>query len=312
MVAAGGSPEDRAAPRWQWISKWGGLGTKPKQEGEELDGKHVEDAGDVWMIDDMERGLSREIATDLLQPLRKSSRLWRFNVTRSDNNLEYRLFTDGWDFLMLASVSLQSQSVLFYQYDSTEHGCTESRPSFTMTFSADKKEWRLMHERCEFCQYVPHHRTCAACNQKQVVAVVRHVQEMVGDGLFHGMEISIPTVSQDGDRALWCPLRGVGRYSGGQVLAAGFGDTPHDNYDGVQKLVTKKPAWNDDVASLVLDFRGRNVLSSSKNFQIAGGARGGVVCQFGKVGPSTFGLDFNHPLSVAQAFAVALSTMFWK
>eukprot|EP00971_Amphidinium_carterae_P277340 5504190-Amphidinium_carterae.1 len=45
----------------------------------------------------MERGMAREVATDFLHPLRRTNALWRFNVMRSANKLEYKLFTDAWD-----------------------------------------------------------------------------------------------------------------------------------------------------------------------------------------------------------------------
>mmetsp|Transcript_40733 Transcript_40733/g.73587 ORF Transcript_40733/g.73587 Transcript_40733/m.73587 type:complete len:290 (-) Transcript_40733:51-920(-) len=286
--------QDSVKQPWQWISHAWGRG---REVDDEVSQKCVDLDGELQTLDDMERGLAREVATDFLQPLRKSSRLWRFNVMRSANKLEYKLFTDAWDFLMIARVSTESRKVSFFLYDSMEDVALERRrPAFHMTYSSDKKEWCLMNEQCENCLYLPQHRSC---NGKQVLAVIKHVQESAGTGTFNGMEVHLPIVHPDGERAVWCPVRG-GCDQGHCV-----------NSEEMHKLVTLKPAWNDEVDSLVLDFRGRRIETSSKNFQIAG-AHGHVICQFGKVGPATYGLDFNHPLSVVQAFAMGLSTMFWK
>jgi len=36
-----------------------------------------------------------------------------------------------------------------------------------------------------------------------------------------------------------------------------------------------------------------------------------TLCQYGKIGNTTFGLDFKYPLSAAQAFGMAMSTLYW-
>merc|ERR1711998_786517 len=78
------------------------------------------------------------------------------------------------------------------------------------------------------------------------------------------------------------------------------------------RLFTREPRWNEDVCSLVLDFKGRNVLASSKNFQlITAGRYDHIVCQYAKIGSNTFSLDVRHPMSVVQAFGISLSTLFW-
>jgi len=77
-------------------------------------------------------------------------------------------------------------------------------------------------------------------------------------------------------------------------------------------LVSRLPKWSEKVESLVLDFKGRRVQPSAKNFQLAlEGQTERAVCQYGKVGPNSFGLDYRHPLTVAQAFGLSLTTLLW-
>ncbi|OQR96238.1 hypothetical protein ACHHYP_16591 [Achlya hypogyna] len=57
-----------------------------------------------------------------------------------------------------------------------------------------------------------------------------------------------------------------------------------------------------------LNFNGRVSVPSVKNFQLVlRGTKQGVILQFGKVSDKLFHLDFRHPLTPFQAFAIALS-----
>jgi len=268
------------------------------------------DDGDKWdrerafeIADSVEKGLAREIVTEFMHPLRRSSKLWRFHVVRSEDKLQYRLFSDDGDFLMYARAHLEARKVEFFLYNPSEKDeklYDPTRPAFTMSFSKDKTEWRIVQERCEHCQFSPKHLSCS-CHGKQQVAFIRHTRRPVGDGIFNCMELNVPGLYSDGSRVIWCPLLGRGDLAG----------PPEDSYEA-QRLITKKPTWNDEVESLVLDFKGRNILSSAKNFQLALSQKPEhVICQYGKIGPMTFSLDFKYPLSVIQAFGVSLTTLFW-
>jgi len=115
------------------------------------------------------------------------------------------------------------------------------------------------------------------------------------------MEVTIPGLYSDESRVIWCPKLGWGDL-GTDFCVEGES----------QQLQTKQPVWNEEVSSLVLDFKGRTVQSSAKNFQLSLGARREhVVCQYGKIGTDKFSLDFRYPLSCVQAFALSMTTMFW-
>jgi hypothetical protein len=296
--------EEQAASKFWPLRRW-------------LSGKEDEEAGkaedtdeDRWnrergfdLADSMEKGLARELVTDFMQPLKRSSKLWRFHVVRSEDKLQYRLFSDDGDFLLCARLNLEARLVCFFLYNPAEREGAHfdpTRPAFTMAYNASKSEWRLTQERCEHCRFSPTHRSCT-CHGKQQVAFIRHSRRTIGDGIFNCMDVHVPGLYSDGGHVIWCPLLGKGDLA----------SPPEDSLE-VQRLITRKPQWSNDVESLVLDFKGRHILSSAKNFQLALNQKPEhVICQFGKIGSATFSLDFRYPLSVIQAFSMAMTTIFW-
>lgn len=252
------------------------------------------------IADSMEKGLAREVSTDFVYPLRRSNRLWRFTVTRSEDKLEHRLYSDEGEFLLFAKRHPKECRVDFFMYNESDDNYDPTRPAFTMVFNASKTQWKLVKAQCELCQYRSKHRSCDHLG-KQQVAHVEQTREAIGDGIFNCMDVRIPGIFSDGSRVVWCPAAG---YDGSALASA--------EDDQALCLVTKRPVWNEEVESLVLDFKGRCITASAKNFQLAFRNRPDqVICQFGKTGPGTFSLDFRFPLSVIQAFAISLSTSFW-
>jgi len=293
--------ESRAS--WFWPLRRSTSLKDEDSKGDEVEADQWETERGFDIADHMEKGLARELVTDFMQPLKRSSRLWRFHVVRSEDKLQYRLFSDEGDFLLFARVSLEARLVSFFLYNpSDREGALfdPSRPAFTMTYSEAKSEWRLTQERCELCRYSRALLSCS-CHGKQQVGFARHSRRPIGDGIVNCIDAYIPGLYSDGGRVVWCPLLGKGD------LAA-----PADGSMEVQSLITKTPQWNEDVDCLVLSFKGRNIVSSAKNFQLALKQKPEhVICQFGKIGRSTFGLDFRYPLSVIQAFAFSMTTIFW-
>jgi len=216
------------------------------------------------------------------------ARLRRLRVERSEDHLRYRLFSeaDG-HFLMFAQAS-GSARIDFFLYDpKTQPALFDSkRPAFTLTCNAARKEWRLLQERCDNCRCSPCHmaqgRGC--CGQSELF-FAQHFSQAVGEGVNHCMDVVIPTVERSAE------------------------DTPDESE---LRLITRLPVWSDKVDSLVLDFKGRRVQPSAKNFQLMPEDRPKTtMLQYGKIGQNTFGLDFRHPLTVAQAFGLSLTTLLW-
>ena len=74
-------------------------------------------------------------------------------------------------------------------------------------------------------------------------------------------------------------------------------------------LINNPPRWNEQVGAYVLNFNGRVTMASVKNFQLVDPEeRSTVVLQFGRVGKDEFTMDFHHPITPFQAFAVTLSS----
>eukprot|EP00930_Biecheleria_cincta_P033692 TRINITY_DN23342_c0_g1_i1.p1 TRINITY_DN23342_c0_g1~~TRINITY_DN23342_c0_g1_i1.p1 ORF type:complete len:304 (-),score=42.09 TRINITY_DN23342_c0_g1_i1:449-1360(-) len=255
------------------------------------------------IADTLETGMAREIVTEFTHPLRRARQLWKFQVERSADNLQYRLLSGNGDFLMYARVSLEIRQVGFFLYDPDENQnlYNGAKPAFSMSWSKDKTEWCIVQERCENCQFSPKHLTCA-CYGKQQIAWISHHRKPIGAGIFNCMEVQVPGLHEDGSRVVWCPL------TGRDDLSVAIDDDSQEAHE----LITKEPSWNDQIQSLVLDFKGREIISSAKNFQL-GMAHNPehVLCQYGKIGAQTFGLDFKYPLSAIQAFGISLSTIFW-
>ncbi|KAI9028663.1 tubby C-terminal-like domain-containing protein [Hyaloraphidium curvatum] len=76
-------------------------------------------------------------------------------------------------------------------------------------------------------------------------------------------------------------------------------------------LRNKPPRWNSGTQSHCLNFGGRVTVASIKNFQLVmenADLASRPVMQFGRTGPDSFCMDVTYPLSVAEAFSLALST----
>jgi len=256
------------------------------------------------IADSIEAGFARETTSDFTTPLRRSGKLWRFRLLRSEDRMSARLVAEHGEFLMYTRVQLEARLVSFYLYDPAKEEekdlFDEATPAFTMSFNEARTEWRLCQERCENCQMTPTHLSCANCG-KQQLAHIRHLRSDIGEGVSNVLEMRIPGIYSDGRALVWCD-------------AVGKGDLgrPQEGNNETQLLVTKLPVWNEQVGSLVLDFKNRSIQSSAKNFQLALQQKPDhVICQFGKLSTSNFSLDFKFPLSAIQAFGAAMSTIFW-
>ncbi|MQM13645.1 hypothetical protein Taro_046571 [Colocasia esculenta] len=87
-------------------------------------------------------------------------------------------------------------------------------------------------------------------------------------------------------------------------------------------LKNKAPRWHEHLQCWCLNFHGRVTVASVKNFQLVAAADptqpGGVgdeetvLLQFGKVAEDMFTMDYRHPLSAFQAFAICLTSFGTK
>lgn len=252
------------------------------------------------LADDIERGVAREIGTHFLHPVCRESRLKRFHVVRSQDKLQYRLFSEDGNLLMLARQQRAENRVQFFLPDPVEReqGLSpfdHSRPAFTLAYV--EKHWRLVQETCEHCAFVSPQMSCDL-RGKQQIASISTTWTPVGEEASHQMDVNIPAICSDGSRVVWCPCTGHGDLA----------KPSEPSCREVLRLRTKQPIWDSDAECMTLTFKGRNVVASAKNFQVVLAHKPRrIVCQYGKIGPNSFGLDIRHPLSVIQAFAMAMA-----
>ncbi|KAJ1285482.1 hypothetical protein BS78_03G282600 [Paspalum vaginatum] len=83
-------------------------------------------------------------------------------------------------------------------------------------------------------------------------------------------------------------------------------------------LYNKLPRWHEHLQCWCLNFQGRVMVASVKNFQLIAPAGTGepwgiqddetVILQFGKIEDDVFTMDYRQPLSAFHAFAICLSS----
>lgn len=73
------------------------------------------------------------------------------------------------------------------------------------------------------------------------------------------------------------------------------------------------PKWNERTECYTLNFYGRVSRASAKNFQlVTPGDQDTIYLMFGKIGTESFHLDFRSPISMYQAFCIALASLARK
>lgn len=266
------------------------------RDGEEDDQEDSQDL--LELADRAEMGLSREITTNFARPVVS---MQRCIVMRKEGKLEYRLISSTLEIMAYARVSADRQKIDIFGFDPTEE--QQADVSFRSPFSlisSGRTSWQLVRENCEHCQYSPKHAFCA-CSGKQQVANVRHSTKQLGNGVGNCLDVSIPALASDGVPMVWCPL--MGKHDLGSPKSK-------EQRGEALSLITKSPSWNTEFQCLVLEFIGRTVIASPDNFQLTfPDDPDDVVCQYGKLGETTYALDFKQPLSIVQAFGIALSTI---
>ena len=139
---------------------------------------------------------------------------------------------------------------------------------------------------------------------------------------FHGprkMTLIIPGMDEDHNRVDCQPLTESDSISHRYNTSKEFNNnnknstrrnvTNQDTMDNLISLENKKPIWNDETQSFVLNFHGRVTMASVKNFQIVHQQDPNyIIMQFGRISEDCFTIDYKYPMSAYQAFAVALSS----
>jgi hypothetical protein len=135
---------------------------------------------------------------------------------------------------------------------------------------------------------------------RQEYGVVMYETNVLGSRGPRKMHVAVPEVARE---------TGEHKEFFFDELPAKFKNEDDPAQNGFMTLINKPPTWNESVGAHTLDFRGRVTQSSVKNFQLVDERnQEEILMQFGRVDKDVFTLDFQHPFSAYQAFAVALSS----
>eukprot|EP01116_Phalansterium_solitarium_P007786 TRINITY_DN206_c0_g1_i7.p1 TRINITY_DN206_c0_g1~~TRINITY_DN206_c0_g1_i7.p1 ORF type:complete len:565 (-),score=219.10 TRINITY_DN206_c0_g1_i7:494-2188(-) len=144
----------------------------------------------------------------------------------------------------------------------------------------------------------------SGCAVRQELGAVLYGTNVLGGKGPRKMKIAVPAVVDCDRRAIWQPLKKD------ESMLEKF---KADDFEDLISLHNKAPVWNDAIKSYVLNFHHRVKKPSIKNFQVcAPEDPTTVMMQFGRMTSSSFCLDFSYPLSLFQAFSIALSSFDTK
>lgn len=235
-------------------------------------------------IDAMERGFVGSLALDKVKPEAEGKKR-KMTVDRSEDRLHYVLYED---LERVLEARVTEEGVHVYAGGSGSKTSADV-PAFTLTHDTDKTNWTIASRHCIRCAY---RNTFNSCQTKggQRIGFVRHGIEEIGEGRAMCMDVDIPQIGTDGQSEIWC-------------------GACHGSDEARIELTSLRPKWNEKLGSLCMDFKGRVEAASAKNFQLCLDEK--PVLVYGKKKNGTFALEFQHPLSTAQAFTIALSTMYW-
>lgn len=265
--------------------------------------KSVDSAADAdkhqWesfdMADMMEQGMAQEVIASFVTPPPSGLPSMHLVVSHSPDGSRQALHTEEGETLLVAETA-EDGSINMY----VPAGGDPPRAAgaaFTLTAGAQEdgiRTWTLFTDRCACYEY-----SSEPCRRE--LARISHCRENFRECSFMSMEVELPPTLASGTPAVWCQK--AGRPESEEPVC----------------MESRRPKWNQRLQALTLDFRGRATEASVQNIQLdlaaADGAKGQTDGEpdflYGKVGDDTFVLDYKYPLSMAQAFALALTTNDW-
>jgi hypothetical protein len=237
----------------------------------------------------MEQGQAAGLTRDFLGVPSKNEEV-RLCVSRSPDRKEFLLTTQEGPSCLLARLSDNGCDFNIFMAKDGQAPVALG-PMFTLTANRTQDCWTLCASTCDCCE-IKGKRLRGA----RELAYIRHFKEHIGpsDQDIHCVDMEVPCMTEDG-MDVWCPVC-----------------KPEGKYFSTD-LTSRRPKWNARVKAVALDFFGRVSMASTKNFQLALDHKPDKVkLLFGKVGPHQYVLDFHRPLSMIQAFAVAISSFTWQ
>lgn len=198
---------------------------------------------------------------------------------------EFEFFTEDEKFLMSAKRNPgQKENVYIISSEKGNYDLTSRAVLGVLVANKAGTEFQILEQFCDQ-------------EARELGVVLYPPQCTTAEGLTaKKVQVYLPLMSETGNFQEWRPINGT--YS--MLGMAKQDDRSHLSY-----FVNKLPSIRN--GQLTLNFNGRAILASSKNFQLIQDGCDDIVLQFGRVARNTFALDFAHPFSPFQAFAVGLS-----
>lgn len=135
---------------------------------------------------------------------------------------------------------------------------------------------------------------------RQELAAICYGSNVLGMKGPRKMTVLIPALKENSSRVPWRPS------SSSDTLIARHQANDNSN---LVSLHNKAPVWNEETRSYVLNFHNRVKQASVKNFQLVHpDDLDYIILQFGRVSEDVFTMDFQYPMCMLQAFAIALSS----
>jgi len=253
---------------------------------------------------------SGTLAPSLMEARQQALPMRRLSVRRSKDKNDYAVHDEAGRVLLVARLGKDAHENgidIFTAEGADAEAKTNAHPVLRLVHDEEKDMWRLIASRCSCCEYrLARHMSALHGLPRREHARIRHFSVPLdnGEGLLC-MEVQCPGVCKDGGQAVWCPMR------------------PRDERDVVFKANSRLPTGGNGGGKLSLDFGqgGRCRMASSKNFAICMGeapsahsatsAGAKDILQFGKIEENHYNLDYRHPLSLVEAFGVAMTTTVW-
>eukprot|EP00929_Paragymnodinium_shiwhaense_P090900 TRINITY_DN50985_c0_g1_i1.p1 TRINITY_DN50985_c0_g1~~TRINITY_DN50985_c0_g1_i1.p1 ORF type:complete len:334 (+),score=70.47 TRINITY_DN50985_c0_g1_i1:114-1115(+) len=273
----------------------------------------------------MELGFAKEVTTSYIKAQDAGLAEKRLLIERSKDKAQYVLMTEiGEPLLMARGPKDGSRLEMFIPTGGDPP--TAVGPAFTLTATdANKTSWVLMGKRCSCDEYIPENRraigasSSKACKQ-EILRLEQSKTDVRGCKVMN-IDVHMPALSSEGIPEPACQgcLSPLSRRST-RCSSSSMSDCSESACDEKEpvRLVSRLPRWSPKLQSLTQDFYGRCKLASSKNIQLDTPVPQGQtvwkdkpVLLHGKAGPDTYVLDYKHPLGMAQAFAIALTTQGW-
>jgi len=241
------------------------------------------------LAEDLEQGIAPGLLSSFVEPAPESEDQ-RFTVQRALSKTGFSLVNENGNTVLHAKCCANGARFDIYTASRGDQISLAHGPAFILQSRGSARNlWSLISTRCDRCEF----RGRRQCGKREIMQLVQSV-EQIGKGQAFCMDIDLPSVCEDGSRAVMC-------------------DVCRDpQSDWSMELTTKLPKWNPKHKSLTLDFGGRVSMASAKNFLLQDPKDSSITkLLYGKVAEDRFVLDFSYPLGPVQAFAAALATNHW-